>query len=313
MRMGDPVPELSKTVTRVAVVILTINQKERTVQCLSGLSAEKSAPFHVLVWDNGSTDGTVEAVRKSFPDVLVHAHPCNLGVASGRNAGAELAIKAFNPSHLLFLDNDMLVEPGFVGALLEPFLNDPKVGQTQAKLRFMHDKARLNDGGGARINFVLWRIKPVGFGEIDRGQYDTPRECTSCGGAMMVRARVFQDLGGFDPVFDPFGPEDLDFSLRLQKASYTALYVPKAVAYHAVSHTFGSGYTEEYAYHKARHWYLFMRRHASFRHKMGFFLAGAPYLALSIILREGRRGNLGAVRGIARGIRGFFRGPPGAR
>jgi GT2 family glycosyltransferase len=166
----------------------------------------------------------------------------------------------------------------------------------------MDDRQRLNDGGGAKINFVLWQITPVGYEEIDRGQHDRIKRCIACGGAMMVRSDLFQRLGGFDPTFDPFGPEDLDFSLRLQKAGYCALYVPQAVAYHTVSHTFGEGYSEEYARHKSRHWFTFMRRHASPIQQLGFFLLGAPYLVMRTIWREGKKGNLGALRGLVRGI-----------
>jgi GT2 family glycosyltransferase len=288
--------------SQIVILILTYNQRDRTLRCLSSLDVIKSPPFHLILWDNGSSDGTVEAVREAFPKVLLHYHPANLGVASGRNAAAELAIKRFNPSYLLFLDNDMILESGFVRALLEPFAENTKIGQTQAKLRFMHDRQRLNDAGGAKINFMLWQVTPVGFGEIDHGQYDTPSKCISCGGAMMVRTDVFRKLKGFDSAFDPFGPEDLDFSLRLQKAGYTALYIPQAVAYHTVSHTFGKGYTEDYARHKFRHWYLFMRRHASLNQKLGFFLIGIPYLAVRVMIREGKKGNLGALRGIVAGM-----------
>jgi GT2 family glycosyltransferase len=119
---------------------------------------------------------------------------------------------------------------------------------------------------------------------------------------MLVRTDVFRELAGFDSTFDPFGPEDLDFSLRLQQAGYRALFVPQAVAYHVVSHTFGEGYTEDYARHKSRHWFTFMRRHASLVQQLGFLLLGAPYLAFRVTLREGRRGNLGALRGLARGF-----------
>lgn len=298
---------------KVVVIILTLNQRDRTLQCLSSLLAIKEPPFHVLLWDNGSQDSTVEAVKEKFPTVLVHHHPSNLGVASGRNTAAELAIKTFSPTHLLFLDNDMLVEPDFVGALLKPFTESDRVGQTQAKLRFMHDKERLNDGGGAQINFLLWQVTPVGYNEIDRGQHDTTKKCIACGGAMMVRTDVFQQLGGFDAKFGPFGPEDLDFSLRLSKAGYDALYVPQAVAYHKVSHTFGEGYSESYARHKSRHWSLFMRRHASLAQKLGFVFLGAPYLAIRVIIREGRKGNLGALRGLIRGIFDFYRSSSLAR
>ena len=118
----------------------------------------------------------------------------------------------------------------------------------------------------------------------------------------MVRSDVFQQLNGFDPLFGPFGPEDLDFSLRLQKAGYKAMYIPEAVGYHQVSHTYGEGYSEEYARHKSRHWLLFMRRHASIWQKLAFFLIGAPTLAVKVVVREARRGNLRAIRGLIEGI-----------
>jgi len=286
----------------IVVLVLTYHQKEKTIACLSDLLANKDVPFKVLVWDNGSQDGTIPALKEKFPEVLTYYSDTNLGVAGGRNASAWLAIKEYGATHLLFLDNDILVEPGFVRSLYEPFDVDPQLGQTQAKLRFIHDRSLINDGGGARISFVFWRVTPVGFGEPDRGQYDTPKPCISCGGAMMVRSDIFQKLGGFDPLFGPFGPEDLDFSLRLQKSGYRAMYIPKAVGYHQVSHTFGEGYSEEYARHKSRHWLLFMRRHANLWQKLAFYVFGAPILAIQVFIREAKRGNLGAIRGLIQGL-----------
>src|SRR5262245_12701453 len=106
-----------------------MNQQDKTLQCLSSLLALQEPWFHLLVWDNGSQDGTAEAIRQAFPEVLVHHHPVNLGVASGRNAAADLAIKIFTPNHLLFLDNDMILEPNFISSLLRPFIEDQNVGQ----------------------------------------------------------------------------------------------------------------------------------------------------------------------------------------
>lgn len=286
----------------VVVIILTYRQPKKTLECLSALLTGNAIPFRVLLWDNGSQDNTLAAVQENFPDVITHYSEQNLGVAGGRNAAAQLAIRELRATHLLFLDNDILVEPGFVHALFEPFKQDPLLGQTQAKLRFMHDRSLINDGGGARISFVLWRVTPVGFGEPDHGQYDSPHPCISCGGAMMVRSDIFQRLEGFDPLFGPFGPEDLDFSLRLQKSGYKAMYIPTAVGYHQVSHTFGKGYSEEYARHKSRHWLLFMRRHATPLEKVTFYLFGAPLLAIQVFVREARRGNLRALRGLIQGL-----------
>jgi GT2 family glycosyltransferase len=288
--------------SRLVVIILTYNQQNKTLECLSTLLGGQDFPFKVLVWDNGSRDETLVAVKETFPDVLTYYSKSNLGVARARNASARMAIHELEATHLLFLDNDILVEPGFVRALYEPFESDPQLGQTQAKLRFMHNHSLINDGGGAQISFVFWRVKPMGFGEVDHGQYDASRPCISCGGAMMVRSDVFQQLDGFDPLFGPFGPEDLDFSLRLQKAGYKALYIPKAVGYHQVSHTYGEGYSEDYARHKSRHWLLFMRRHASPGQQIAFFLVGAPILAVQVFIREARRGNLRAFRGLIQGL-----------
>ena len=295
------------TPTRLIVIILTYNQREKTLACLSALLNGNDIPFEILVWDNGSQDETLVAVKKNFPNVHTHYCKSNLGVAGGRNAASQIAINELRATHLLFLDNDILVEPGFAAGLYEPFETDLRLGQTQAKLRFMHDHSLINDGGGAQISFVFWRVKPVGFGEVDHGQYDAPRPCISCGGAMMVRSDVFQQLNGFDPLFGPFGPEDLDFSLRLQKAGYKAMYIPKAVGYHQVSHTYGEGYSEEYARHKSRHWLLFMRQHASIWQQVAFYLFGAPILAVKVFIRESRRGNLRAIRGLVEGILQFKR------
>lgn len=305
--MNDPAAR-----PRVAAVMLTMNQRDKTLRALRSVRADDPA-LPVLVWDNGSTDGTVEAVAAAFPDVRTHRHPENLGVASGRNAAARLATSLFEPTHLLFLDNDLVLTPGFVAALGAPF-RDGSVGQTQAKLLYLHDPKRINDGGGCRINFWLGRTDPVGFREIDRGQCDAVAPCVSCGGAMMVRVDLFDQLGGFDPLFDPFGPEDIDFSLRLQSAGYRALYIPQALAYHEVSHSYeGGDYTATYARAKARHWLRFLRRHGTQLQKTGFMLVGAPLIAVRMSFRELARGNPGALLGTVRGLIEAIRDRPETR
>lgn len=287
----------------VAVIMLTLNQRDTTLRALDSLAPEERTNAHVLVWDNASTDGTVNAVRQRFPDVHVHWSDTNLGVASGRNAAAALAMERFHPTHLLFLDNDLVLTPGFITALLGAFSADSRVGQAQAKLRSLQEPWRINDGGGCQISFWRGRTRPVGFNQVDRGQFDTPAPCVSCGGAMLVRADVFRELGGFDTIFDPFGPEDLDFSLRLQRRGYKAVYIPRAMAYHQVSHTFEGGrYSGAYARVKAQHWLRFLRRHGSFWQQLGFALAGAPLIVTRMAFRELRRGNPAALLGSARGV-----------
>ena len=309
MNMRPPFSVLPND-ARVAVVILSFNQRAQTLRCLEHLQGLQAAegPFDVLLWDNGSRDETARAVRESFPGIAVEACPDNLGVAGGRNAAARRAVELFDPALLLFLDNDIVVQPGFVAALKAAFTapDGARVGQAQAKLRLADDPERLNDGGGCNLRFWLGSTRPVGYREVDRGQRDAPALCISCGGAMMVRRDLFEALGGFDECFSPFGPEDLDFSLRLQEAGWEAWYVPAAMGFHDVNHTFGAaGYTEDYARHRAKHWMTLMRRHASPLDWLGFVCVGAPLIALRVAVREARRGNLwSAVKGLVRGALG---------
>lgn len=287
----------------VAVVILTLDQRAATVRCLESFEDVETPSYRIVVWDNGSTDGTEQAIRNRFPDVLVHRHPENLGVASGRNAAANLASKRFSPRFLFFLDNDTRVAPDVLTALIDPFAGDTSLAATAPKLKLLHDPERIDMAGGARIRYWLASMQGIGHGELDVGQYDAPMECVT-GGCVLVRTRIFHELGGFDPVFDPYGPEDLDFSLRATKAGYRCLYEPRALIWHDPTRTLEGGrYTENLVRYKARQWHVFLHRHASFGQRVAFYGLGVPFLLLRMVFREGRRGNLGAVRGVLRAIR----------
>ncbi len=288
---------------RVAAVVLTYDQPQDLFACLDSLLALEGPPrFRILVWENGSGAQTAPAMARSYPGVHYHIAGGNMGVAGGRNAAAALAAELWDPTHFLFLDNDMVVAGGFVRELAAAYAGRPALGQAQAKLRMMAEPTVLNDGGGCDVRFWLGRTRPVGIGEVDRGQYDRVRPCVAAGGATLVRRSAFAALGGFDTTFNPYGPEDLDFSLRLRRAGYEALFVPTAVAYHRYNRTYvGREFSARYARDKARNWFRLMARHASPLDWLGFALVGAPLGILRAALREARRGNAGAVAGLFRG------------
>jgi GT2 family glycosyltransferase len=294
----------------IAVVMLTVNQQENTVRCLSSFAAVAAPEFDIVLWDNGSNDGTADYVREKFPTVLVHHSPKNLGAAGGRNAGAELAIETYQPEFLLFIDNDTVVTPGFLSALLEPFHDDDKLGQTSAKIKFLKDPERLNDAGGSNIQYWLGRTTPIGYNELDTGQYDKPTRCVAPTCCTLVRTSVFREISGFDTAFDPYGYEDLDLSLRIFEAEYYALYVPDAVIYHDPSQTFESGqFTEKYAQHKARNWFLFMRRHAPAWKQLAFWIVGAPLILVRMLRSNDEIGFFRKLGGLLRGMFHVRRNP----
>ena len=308
-----PAGPMQTAAARVAVIILTLNQRAKTLRCLESFGAVTDAAYRILLWDNGSTDGTVEEVRTRFPHVLTHHSPVNLGVAGGRNAAATLAVELLAPTHLLFLDNDTTIEPGCIGALLAEMARDATIGQTAPKIRLLQDPARLDEAGGSNIRFWLGRVDVVGHGRHDDGTFDEPRDCVA-GGCTLVRTEIFRRLGGFDACFNPYGPEDMDFSLRLRHAGWRSRYVPAAVIHHERTQTFeGGSYTEQFASRKARNWIILMRRHASPLAWLGFALIGAPMALGRAVLREWRRNNLRALRGWIRGLADLARSSPRGR
>ena len=288
-----------RPVDRVAVVILTWNQRQTTLRCLRSLADIGCRLDSVVVWDNGSTDGSEAAIAREYPTVIIRRSPTNLGVASGRNAAARLAVEKLDPAYLLFVDNDMRFTPGFIEALVAPFAGDEKLAQTTAKIVTLDESGRIHAAGGSRVSFPLGTIEPVGYLEMDSGQYDVTRKCLPGGGGTMVRSAVFFGLSGFDPVFDPYGPEDLDFSYRVIEAGYYGRYVPEAVVYHDHRRSVNDGkFDEVYAGNKMRHWMILLDRHATTTQKILFYCIGAPMGAARIAIRELSRRNPGAIKGI---------------
>jgi len=295
----------------VAVILLTRDQKDNTLRCLESLTRVTGGYHRTVLWDNGSVDGTGDAVREARPEVLVRDHPDNLGVAGGRNAAVDLAHASFAPTHVLFLDNDMTVRPDFLEHLLQPFHEDPRVAQTTGKILDLGDPRRIYGAGGCGVSFWRGKTAHVGNGEIDTGQYDRPRDCIPSGGCMLVRADVFRETGGFDTVFNPYGPEDLDFGFRVRRDGWRAVYVPDAVVFHETEPSrtaSGGSYSETYAASKTRMWFVLMGRHATVAQRLGFLLLGAPWALITAVFREARRGNLGAVRGLLSGAFQALRG-----
>jgi GT2 family glycosyltransferase len=300
-----------KDLIHVAIVLLSLNQREKTLRCIESLVAIDYSRYRIILWDNGSTDGTSAAVTSAYPDVLVHHHYENVGVATGRNSAVAQLRWQFNPLYLLFLDNDMTVEPDFLGRLVAPFAGEPHLAQTTGKIRDMYDKRRLYGAGGCRVQFWLGNTRHNGYGELDTGQYDHIRRCLPSGGCMLVRTDIFDELGGFSSLYDPYGPEDLDFGLCVKKAGYYGLFVPSAIVYHETrpGRTFeGGAYTAKFAVKRVQHWFIFMERHASRVQKLGFFFIGIPYLLTGFVIRQARRGSLhSSLQSLLIGIHHYLR------
>lgn len=98
---------------RVAILILNWNGIRDTLETLESIQRLQYSNFEVVLVDNGSTDGSREAIATAFPTVRLITPPANLGVAGGRNLGLEAILQQPDVDYVLFLDNDVTAEPSY--------------------------------------------------------------------------------------------------------------------------------------------------------------------------------------------------------
>ncbi|MDW7772685.1 MAG: glycosyltransferase family 2 protein [Desulfobulbaceae bacterium] len=290
----------------VAIVILTCNQKDYTLACLQSLSTCSYPHIEIVVVDNDSQDGTEEAVAAAFPAVHYLKNDFNAGVAGGRNIGIRfLEDEGVDYDYLLILDNDTVVEKDFLQPMVEVLDRDPQIGVVSPKIYLLGEDKILDQAGGSIVNFYTGSTAKRGHREEDTGQYDNfqTQACLPSGACSLSRRSVVAECGGLDEIFNPYGFEDLDYSLRVKKAGYRLAYVPQSIIYHKGSKTGFQKYTEEYAAIKGKHLRTFMTRHAS-PWQLLCFTVLLPLLGARTLVREARKGN---VKAAARLFRSFIR------
>jgi len=192
----------------------------------------------IVVVDNGSTDGSADFVRAAFPRIKLVALGENRGFGGGSNAGFQAAK---NPVVVL-LNSDMRVEPGFLAPLLEGF-RDPDVFAVSCQI-FFSDPAKKREETG--LTQGRWQDGGLKVRHRIDPEIDDLFPCFYGGGGSCAFDRAkFLELGGFDPLFEPFYLEDTDLGFLAWKRGWKVLYQPRSVVYHEHRGTIGKRFGEE--------------------------------------------------------------------
>ena len=221
----------------VSVIIPVFNQFQFTHACLASLqAAEERSRFEVIVVDDCSTDETAELVPR-MSGVVYLRNETNSGFIVSCNRGAEQG----RGKHLFFLNNDTIVKPDWLTALLDTFAEEPRAGIVGSKL--VYPDGRLQEAGG-----IIWRdASGWNYGKFDdpeKPEYNYLREVDYCSAAaLMIPKSLFQKLGGFDPKYAPAYYEDTDLSFKARKDGYKVLYQPMSEVIHYEGVTGGTDLT----------------------------------------------------------------------
>ena len=213
------------------VAIPTRNRRGRLIPLLERLIPQAAdVGADILVVDNGSSDGTVEAVRALAGDRVRCIVEPGAGATRARNAGA----RAARGEVAAFIDDDALPRPGWLAALLGPF-SDGRVGCVGGRVRLRFEGAGpawINDALAAYLAAYDLGDEPVDL--ATRPRHEAPR-----GLNMAVRRRALLEVGGFDVRLGPRGSrpsvgEESELCLRLLGRGYGVRYDPRAEVEHLV-------------------------------------------------------------------------------
>ena len=202
----------------VSIVIVTWNRRDDLLETIQSIYDQPYQPFEIVVADNGSTDGTVEAVRQRYPAVKWVLIGRNLGVSGGRNAG----VTAASGSILFFLDSDASLPPQTLETVVRVFNERAEIGVVACRVLNAHT-GELDPFGG--------KI----FAERDAGIHERAflsYAFSECGCAF--RTSVFNAVDGFWNELR-FGREGEEMALRVWGAGQQILYYPDAFVWHRAS------------------------------------------------------------------------------
>ena len=214
----------------VSIGVVTWNSARDVAACLDAVRAQRHQPIELLVGDNASTDETRSLLEgRTSPDERRY-FPTNLGFSAAHNA----LIRESRGAYYVTLNPDVVLDAGFVGALVEALDAAPGAGSATGKL-LRREPAAVIDSTGI-VMHRSQRHFDRGAGEPDRGQYDAPGLVFGVSGAAGCYRRAMLDdvaVGGevFDEDFFAYR-EDADLAWRAQLLGWDALYVPAAIATH---------------------------------------------------------------------------------
>ena len=224
---------------KITVVIPNYNGIRFLKDCLDSVFAQVSdtPEYEVLVVDNGSTDGSLEMLRESYPQIRVEALSENTGFCHAVNLGLHLSVTPY----VILLNNDTKVKPEFIKNLCYAIESKPDAFSVSAKM-LMWDDPELLDDAGDRYCVFGWAYAR-GKGKPAQ-RYSVPCEIfAACAGAAVYRKSVLEEIGYFDEEHFAY-MEDLDIGYRARIYGYRSYYEPSAEVIHYGSASSGSRYNE---------------------------------------------------------------------
>ena len=221
----------------IFVIIPVFNRWQYTKECLISLNAQEYKNFKVVVVDHGSTDETYNCLKNEFPNVIVLKGDESMWWTAATNLGIKYAVKE-NCSHILCLNNDLIVNSNYIQAFIDLSAKQPKslIGSIAI------DKNNTDKVIFKGIIWNKWTAKYQSLAKKNEIPYNYEKSeyyysDLLPGRGTLIPVSAFKEVGFFDEVNFPHYGADEDFSLRCKRNGYALLVSKKAIVKSVVEAT----------------------------------------------------------------------------
>jgi GT2 family glycosyltransferase len=218
----------------ISIIIVNWNGRSCLPDCLDSILLQSCRDFETIVVDNGSRDGSLVLLRESYPWVRIVALEVNTGFAGGNNAGFAVS----RGRHIVTLNNDTRVDPGWLKELIAAVESRPEVGMVASHI-CSWDEPDLIDSLGVAIcpdGMSRGSRRRCRFPELSVDRFEEILIPSAC--AALYQREMIDSIGFFDDDFFAYC-EDTDLGLRGRVAGWQALLARDAIVYHRYSKSGG--------------------------------------------------------------------------
>ena len=282
----------------LSIITINYNGLKDTCELIESIPFNKE--MEVIVVDNASTQDEASIISEKYPHIKVIRSPHNLGFAGGNNIG----IKEAKGKFILMINNDTYFKEFNIESLIQRLESSDRIGIVCPKLRFAWGNNSIQYAGYTPLSPITVRNQAIGFGEEDKGQYETAHSTPYAHGAAMLIKREAIDTVGLMPECFFLYYEELDWSIMFTRAGYEIWYDPACTVFHKESQTTGQN-SPLRTYYITRNRLLLVKRNYKGINKYLSYIYLIGIVATRDILKYTFQGRLNLVKAVYRGIKTF--------
>jgi len=218
---------------KVAIVILNWNGLKYLRRFLPSVLSSVYPNLEIIVGDNGSTDGSVDFIKKEYPAVGIIQNDQNYGFTGGYNK----VLEKVDADYYILLNSDVEVSPGWIAPVIALMESDPTIAAAAPKILAFNQKDHFEHAGAAggyidKYGYPFCQGRMFYEIEEDKGQYQQSHEVFwATGAALFIKKHCWDEAGGFDDRFFAH-MEEIDLCWRLKNMGYKVMYCAESEVFH---------------------------------------------------------------------------------